>query len=338
MSKQFDSPRKRRIRQEWNLPLLEFLANDYGPKQLVYCGFPGKEALDIHEWIAHIKYVIAIQCRDPSKPTRESEDRSMIIRLRDVLNTLDREEMIEGFELYEGFLEEVTAEGRDFSSPQQLFKLQNFITLYNLDFCNKATEPHEWPDDNGVLRVAYKFQAIDKLLTFQKSNGGPGSKFVFFLTVLCAFDGPHFQEWQRQPRNATAKAYIRKCESLPKNLRNPRLVRLYVAQQIFQKFEEYGFVPTIFPTIRYVGDTQKAVLLHFTILGIEDGRAAHQNLGDILKEKFLIAEDDGIHLWDNVFDEEADVKITPIANFSDRTVFTDLWNAPHTLSRTKLQK
>ena len=79
---------------------------------------------------------------------------------------MNRKRQIESFIVYDGWLEEVILRGYDNSPTRIDFGLTDFITLYNLDFCNKITSPIEYFDDTGEpAPKAYKFNAINKLLT-----------------------------------------------------------------------------------------------------------------------------------------------------------------------------
>ena len=200
MTDSFNSEHKNYIRTNWNKPLLQFLCKQINDK-LIYLGLPSQKATDVLEWIEYIKIVIAFQCRVYSKKSSPEQNREAVEELDKILNKLEREKSIENYILFDGYLEEVILRGYDNSPTQINFSLNNFVTLYNLDFCNQITSPLEFKNRTGDVETAYKFDAISKLLQIQNSLKKISDRFILFLTVHCSYDGEELQNFIGNPPN-----------------------------------------------------------------------------------------------------------------------------------------
>jgi len=325
----FNSEQKVFIRRNWNKPLLKFLTKRVNDR-LIYLGLPSPKAEDIIEWIEYIKSVIAFQCRNYGEVSKEGQDRTGIDELTRLLFQLEREKKINNYMVFDGWLEEIVLRGYDNSPTRIDFELHDFITLYNLDFCNKITSPIEFYDSNGDIKTAYKFDAINSLLQIQKSLTNVSNKFVLFLTVHCSYDEAEIQNFISYPPNREIGGYIQRCNYLGGHEKNARIVRLFFAYYIKQKFEAFGFTPKLLPSLFYQG-LKDVNLLHFTVFGINPtntiaGSApTYQTLDDILNQKFISIDNLKFVNKNINFDGEKDVELNPVKLFSDSATFKYLW-------------
>lgn len=331
MEGSFNTEHKIFIRENWNKPLLKFLTKRVN-ERLIYLGLPSPKAEDVLQWIEYIKFVIAFQCRDYKEASDETQDRTGIIELTALLSQLETENKIDSFMVFDGWLEEVVLRGYDNSPTRIDFELNDFITLYNLDFCNKITSPIEFINAVGDIQTAYKFDAITKLLEIQKSFSTVSKKFVLFLTVHCSYDGEELQNFVNHPPSNELRDYIQKCNGLSGYEKNARIVRLFFAYSIKQNFEAFGFTPKVLPSLMYQG-LGKTSLLHFTVFGIAPastvaGRVpTFQSLTEILNQRFISIEDAQFLNTADVLGNEAEVELNPVTLLSSSATFKNLWVA-----------
>ncbi len=332
----FNSGHKKIIREKWNKPLLEFLCSEEGINdKLIYLGFPSPDASDIKAWLHCIKKVIAFQCRDYNDETNTTTDRSQVIKLTQELLSLNKAGKIEWPVVYDGFLETVIFRGADSSSPLQKFEVNEIITLYNLDFCNNLASPRKVIYSNGSVRIVNKFDVIDRLLQVQRalqSERGIEAKFVLFLTVQCSY-GKNARigeiiKFVDTPPDSETKEYIDAYLKLTSHEQNSRIVRLYLAHTLPLRFKKYGFVPTILPTFRYLGDSETE-MLHFCVMGVAlPALPELQTLQDVADQKFVGFE--GNKMVNRGKQGERDIKLSSVENFRDSEMFQNYWNAQNT--------
>lgn len=324
----FNSEHKIFIREHWNKPLLKFLSKRVGEK-LLYIGLPSPKAEDILEWINYVKAVIAFQCREYGEVSNETQERKDIDELNSILRQLEREKQIENYVVFDGYLEEVVLRGYDNSPTRINFSITDFITLYNLDFCNKITSPIEYLDENGEPKIAYKFNAINRLLQIQQSMSSVSKKFVFFLTVHCSYDGGELQNFILHPPSNEIKEYIKRYNVLAGFEKNSRIVRLFFSYHIQQQFRVFGFTPKILPSLFYNG-LGGTPLLHFTVFGIASantvaGVPSFQGLTEILNQKFISIDNSKFVNKQYEFDGELEVKLDPVSLFAESETFCKMW-------------
>lgn len=327
--KSFNSPHKDVIREKWNKPIIKFLTRRLNDK-LIYMGLPASNAEDINQWLEFIKIVIAFQCRSYGKESDESQSREDIDRLTDVLQRLERERKIENYVVYDGYLEEVVLRGFDNSPTRISFEQSEFITLYNLDFCNKISSPIVYTDSDGNPRTAYKFHAIQELLKRQKALDQVNNRFIFFLTVHCSYNGEELVNFTSNPPNASIKAHLEKYKALNGVEKHVRVLRLFICYHIQQYFSAFYFTPIILPVILYHG-LNETPLVHFVILGISpvlniSGVPTFQTLEEITNQKLItIKEGDFINMQTDL--DEVDVaELNPINFFVQSKTYNKLWS------------
>jgi hypothetical protein len=293
-----DHPRKKIIREYWCKPLLEYINKSLGYK-LIYLGLPGLEALDVLAWIDYLEKVIAFECGDYSK----SKDKHLIKKnldlLNDILSSFERQGLLKTYSLYNGYIEKVVLRGRDENGDE--FRLEDLVTVYNLDFCNPLTVPMEIADDAGNIKKCYKTEVICKLLEKQRDiakGKNNKNKFIMFLTV-------HSKFWENEaekiiPDNeySSLNIYKKQLSGLSNEDRILRLLRLYVVKVIKDHFLTREFIPDFLPPIYYEGFGQHR-LLCFTIIGTHQGSSSSfatcfQNIDNFLKSSFLTVTEDKI--------------------------------------------
>lgn len=331
MEQSFNSEQKIFIRENWNKPILKFLTKRVSDK-LVYLGLPSPKAEDILEWIGYIKTVIAFQCRDYREKSMDDQSREGVFALNKLLSQLEREKRIENYLVFDGWLEEVVLRGYDNSPTRINFELSDFITLYNLDFCNKITSPIEFLDKNGNPQIAYKLHAINKLLQIQKSLSKVSHKFVLFFTIHCSYNEVEILDFISHPPSEEIKDYMYRCQRLDGNDKNARIVRLFFTYYIKQQFETFGFTPKILPSLFYkgLGETN---MLHFTVFGICPSTTmagsvpSYQSITEILHQKFISIDSSSFVNNTIDFEGEHDVELNPVKLFSESITFKKLWLA-----------
>src|SRR5436190_16206930 len=266
-----DHPRKQIIRKKWAKSLLELTTKKLKSK-FVYLGLPGIKALDVLEWLEHIEKVVAFQCNQYGG--KELDDGSDDINeLLTLLNKLETQEKIKSFQLYRGYIEDVVIRGIDDAGA---FYTQNdFITVYNLDFCNTLTSPRKLADEKGKVLEYYKLDVIKRLLEFQdKITSPPKNKFIMFLTVNSNF----IEENIDSIKNSSIVNYKKMISKISKPAaRQIRLLKAYTYHHISEHFNKNNFnvefLPPIFyqgsayPNVDKGGKMENHMMLTFTILG-----------------------------------------------------------------------
>ena len=325
----FNTENKYFLRDKWNKPLIKFLSKNISDK-LVYMGLPSPNGDDVNHWIEFIKVVIAFQCREYSKPSNSTQSREDVEKLEEFLRALERENKLESYVVYDGYLEEVVLKGKDNSPKSIHFEIQRFITLYNLDFCNDIASPIEFVDDLGDLQRVFKFDAIKKLISLQKEISLFSNKFIFLLTVHCNYNGKELENFLNNPPNKTIITFLAKYHKLKDIEKNSRIVRLFVVYLIHQHFLANDFSPKILPIIRYKG-IKDTPLLHFVILGIHTKSEAgatpiYQQFDEILNQKFVDINESEFINSTKILEEELDVQTNPVEYFSQSQTFNKLWH------------
>ncbi len=328
----FNSENKKVIRSAWAKPLLKYL-HDTLDKKLIYLGLPDVEAHDINEWIELIDVVYAFQCRDYPNPSLPEQSRENVLALENTLRALERKQLLSTFDVFDGYIEEVLVRGYDNTPTIKEYYQQDTVTIYNLDFCGQVTSPIEYVDKNGKWKKAYKFNAVDKLLSFQKSIDFPSKKFVMFLTLHCSYDG---QEYSNFVSNIPSdyEAYIRPVMGLPKGKKSAYLVKAFVYEQLTRFFTQNYFAPEFLPTIYYKGDNGHP-LLFFTIIGtqVENGSGLPhppEKIKTLLNTPFISVGTDGQFENNTELILENDVRLNGVINslnlFKASKSHKKIWN------------
>lgn len=299
-----DHPRKVLFRSKWAKPILKYL-HDRLQKKLVYLGLPGIRALDILSWQEYLRFVIAFQAENYDGRLAENAGISELDELQAILNDLETKRIIDTYALYTGYIEQVVMSGEDdYNNP---FEVHDYITVYNLDFCNTLSTPFQvvGPPPKYKTYDCYKIDVIERLLSLERDRftSGADASFVMFLTV-----NAHFVESMvNSISEVEVKQYVSKdLRGITGDKRVIRLLKAYTFYKLNELFKKYGFHLEMFPAIYYKGSgtyydekRNKDVpfwLTTFTVLGtpiqlnnpkIEFG----QSFGDFVRQKFVFIND-----------------------------------------------
>lgn len=335
-----DHPRKIKFRSEWAEPILRHLCERLN-KKLVYLGLPGIKALDILAWKSHLRKVIAFQADDYDGRSGDITAEEELLELQRVLNELEEKKFIETYALYIGYIEQVVMSGEDnLGNP---FVLNDYVTVYNLDFCNRMSTPYEvvGPDFNTFK--CYKIDVIDKLLQIEKERflKGVDACFVMFLTVNAHF----IERMVSSINNKIIKDYISKnLRGANGERRMVRLLKAYAFHALSEVFEKHDFHFEILPTIYYQGsgnyydDVRKKDVPYwlstFTVFGTpkrlnQPSISFEQDFGDFLIKKFVFINDRDISCYteakSSIHEIDFDVRIQTI--LSESKTLTELWSS-----------
>ena len=268
-----DHAPKQIIRNDWCLPIIKLLS-DTNSTRLVYFGLPGIQALDIKTWIEYINYIIAIDCGDYNKNYKfydVEKAKAEIKKLEDVLLTYEREDKINGYSLYMGFIEEVVLRGID--KKGRPFSIEQNIHIFNLDFCNSITSPFKLADLEGNIRSYHKTEVISHLLSTIKALCylGGDLKFVMFLTIHSSMHDEEIQEYFAATKSAEFLKFLEFIKEMDNFEQNIFKLRFYLIDILSKLFTASGFIPEFLPTICYTGaggdSNENNKLLCLTILG-----------------------------------------------------------------------
>lgn len=328
-----DHPRKQIIRQKWAKVLLALIQQRLQSK-LVYLGLPGIKALDILAWIDHLDKVIAFQCNEYEGRADETS-KSDIEHLTGVLNTLEASEKIKSYQLYQGYIEDVIITGIDENGA--FYSQGDFITVYNLDFCNTLTSPRKVVDNKGNISNYFKLDVIKKLLDIQeKLQQVNGNKFIMFLTVNSNF----LEDNMDSIANAEIKKYKKIIAKITKPaVREVRLLKAYTFHHVTEHFKAHNFDVEFLPPIFYEGSSypnknkggkkDPHMMLTFTILGTKmkaGASATPQNIQSFLESKFIFANDTAFSNYnDPAIASEKDCVTDVDQLLKSSNTYTQLW-------------
>lgn len=260
----FNSPNKVCIRERFDRTLIQFLKDSFGCR-IIYYGLPSPEAADIFCWKDYIDYVIAFQCRDYPYLSSPDQSTKNIDELYQKLSELEASNVIEGFDLYDGYMEEVLFRGIDNSASGAMkYRHDNFVTLFNLDFCNKITSPQEYIDIEGKTVSKYKFELIDKILEYQESVTKENDKFVLFLTLKCSFSDDELVAY-KSANNAELSRYYHSGQS--RGVKKRYILKHYVESLLAEKILSRNYVYYYMPTVFYRG-IRDIEMMHLAVLCI----------------------------------------------------------------------
>ena len=300
-----DHPRKIHFRKQWAKPILQYLSNRL-QKKLIYLGLPGYRALDIIEWQDYLRIIIAFQASNYNDRDRTEDAEKELNELLEILNTLETKKIIETYSLYLGFMEQVVMSGED--DNNELLTFENYVTVYNLDFCNTLSKPYRVVGPDRKVYDCYKIDVINKLLDIQKIRfiKGENACFTMFLTVHATF----LESMVISIDDPVIKKYIKSdLRGITGEKRGVRLLKAYTFFKLNKVFKDKDFHIEILPPIYYQGsgtyyDKKAKVdrpywLLTFTILGTpvnlcEPPKSYTQDFGEYLKQKFIFINDAGI--------------------------------------------
>lgn len=278
------------IRKYWNAPLLEFLTQTFR-KKLAYFGLPSPQAGDLNDWIDYLDFIIAFQCRNYPYPSDPSQSDKPVRELESNLIKLMRQKKIIDFQLYDGYIEEVIINGKD--NDNLKFDLNDFITLYNLDFCNEITFPQEvFNEKKGSYEPVYKLHVIKKIIDLQRTNNATPFNFVILLTVKANFWKTEADDYIKQMKlDPIVGSYLDKISLLKGIDKSVRILKPYVIHTLSSILCSNNYIPEFLPVVWYKGSGNND-LAQFTIVCTYEntvGRSAisRQSFETLLNQGFI---------------------------------------------------
>lgn len=286
MPASFSTENKICIRNNFNKIIIQYLKESCGC-DIIYFGLPSPDAEDVEAWLEYISYVIAFQCRDykqissPDLPTDEVD------KLIAKLNGWEAAGQIDGYTVYDGYMEEVIFNGYDNSASGSVeYNHDRCVTLFNLDFCNSITSPRKYRNISGDTVEKYKFEIIDKILEYQYSAAAPCDRFVVYLTLNSGYNDRELVDYC----NANAEP-LAKYSALKKAEKRQFILKHFVCETLYEKIKTKGFIPQFLPTIFYNGINQ-AKMMQFAVMCIKPDESHkrsgvfvyNQRVADVLAE------------------------------------------------------
>lgn len=333
-----EHPRKGVIRSKWCLPQIGELSRLLGRK-LIYIGLPGIDSLDIKAWLPYLERIVAFQCSEYKEG--KTINKIDVKELDRYFDQLEREDKILSGKVYQGFMEDIVIGGVD--ERGETFSQDQYMKLYNLDFCNNLTTPREVRTTKGKKLYVNKLQVIEELLRHQSKAPeiNVNKRFIMYLTVNAnIFNGD-----LGQVQDPIYKKYI----AAIKKITNPQIaavrqLKVYCHSELSQIFARTGFNVEFLPTIFYFGSSypnkekggkeDKHRMLTFTILGtrlIDPETPVKQDVSKFLNERFVYASDKAIHTYIEKTFSENDFTPDPVTVLQETYTYQTLWpvaNAP----------
>jgi hypothetical protein len=297
-------------------------------------GLPGIGAFDIKEWIDYLDIVFAYQCLDEDKEYDEAEKE--FETLKDYLNACTIKGTLNDYGLYKGYLEQVVMTGYD--DDGQEFNQNDYVTVYNLDFCNTLTKPFPVVYPDGKTIECYKLDAVDKLIEHQVNveEANRSDKFLMFITVNSDFLERNYDDIN----DSKFKKYRTRINNNAIDpSRQARLIKAYTYYHLNEIFAKYNFRAEFLPPMYYEGSGGRRIsgtnqwkptmMLTFTILGtnIENLEApiAYQNVDEYLAMKFLYANNTALSCHTERRIAETDFNPEPIEMIKKSVTINSLW-------------
>ena len=259
-----DSLGKKAVRELWDTPLLKYLHQTYNLR-FRYMGLPGVDLLDVKLWKDMIDEVIAFEIR--AEPNDDDPlGRRYITELRRNLQLLG----IPGY-AYFGSIEEVVNRREDYEGTK--YSQNNFIPLYNLDFCDEIASKIATAHSGEIV---LRFQVIRQILADQqecyKRFGGLGI-FLILLTVRNQLGARKLRSFLSKNLYSDTQNYVEVCNRLS-NLplkgsvigTHTWALKAFLHNTIRQYLSNPNISATFFPMVKYTGKTPGSPMIHCMIL------------------------------------------------------------------------
>jgi len=286
-----DHERKKTVRLQWDTPILRWLYERWNTKYF-YCGLPGPAALDIKLWQPMIRRVVAFEL----ERERTNRPRQNIEELSRNLTVMDMRHAV-----FCGSLEETILWREDEDGTK--FELDEFVTLFNLDFCGRITERIETPKGKRCLR----FEAIREILTIQRNlfrETGEG-RFIILITAHDSFEVNAMGQFLARPDMPKAasqfaeKAASSRPLSSTGSAHNTDLLRLFVFSCLREYFHGQNVWSVFLPTVSYFGTSKSTRMMHLVAVCRMEKQESplvieSQSLEEFLEMKVVRATDDTI--------------------------------------------
>jgi hypothetical protein len=292
-----DHPRKRTVRERWDTPLLKFLYDQWRLKYF-YFGLPGPEAADVKLWHEMIGRVVAFEVESGET----ADTRADIVELNRQLALLGIP-----YDVYCGPLEEVVLGGMDYDGRS--LNIDEFVTLFNLDFCNSITGHVDTPQGRRFRR----FEALREIVSFQRRlfRATGASRFVLLLTVRDEF---HLGEMKRFVSNpdlppqilSYVQAALRRTPLGQGDIcRCTGLLKVFIFSCLRDYFRGQNVVSVFAPPVVHFGASKASHMMHLAVVcRMEAEHSAQvsdrQSTSDFLRMRVLRARESGIEVEHNV--------------------------------------
>lgn len=252
-----DSPRKIVVRQLWNTPLLasvhQLLRSKY-----YYFGLPGKDIHDVKLWREMIRKVTAFEIENEQL----DNPRADIVTLNYNLSLLGIP-----YKVYCGFFENTLLTKKDDDNEE--FICDDFVTLFNLDFCNSITGYIDTVEGSQCLR----FAALREILSIQREiyRTSGSSRFVLLLTVHDHFHAKEMRNFIHEADKPQSVTHFLSRLPQPVQMRGvmqhstPHL-KAFVFATLRDYFRGFNVSSYFLPPVKYIGRTANSPMLHFTVL------------------------------------------------------------------------
>ena len=323
--------RKPVIRTQWCLPQIELLFRKV-KKKLIYIGLPGIDALDVKSWLDYLDKVIAFQCSEYKEGSTTKQVDVMV--LDNYLDELERRGVLKPSIVYQGFMEDIVMGG--LSERGQTYVQDDFLKIYNLDFCNNITTPRIIRNAKGKIEYHYKLQVIERLLDYQKlaAQANKGSRFIMYLTI----NSNIFNGDMSHIKDKEFLTYIKTINKLTKpEVKAVRQMKAYCFHELIKIFNEKGFQAEFLPPIFYQGSAypnknngsknQYHRMMTFTILGTKKNGSAtfKQPITAFLEERFAFANNRGLQSFKDSFINETDFTASAVDLLRNSYTYRFLW-------------
>jgi hypothetical protein len=288
-----EHPRKRVVREKWDTPVLQWLSAKWQAKYF-YFGLPGPDVHDIRLWRSMIRRVLAFELESETG----ANPRTDIEALNRNLTFLRIP-----YSVYVGPMEEVVLDGQDRDGVN--FSVDEFVTLFNLDFCGPITQRIETTGGRRCLR----FEAIRAIVTLQRAlfRKTGQRRFLILLTVHDAFHVSEMDRFVSNPDMAQeTKAFV--TETLRRHpLRSTRiardtaLLRAFVFSCLRDYLRGHNVGSVFLPPVSYMGTTAQSPMVHFLVVCTMQAPEAalvvdRQCAGDFLQMNALRATDNTLEV------------------------------------------
>ncbi len=293
-----DSPRKRKVREEWNTPLIAHLAHEHRIR-FHYFGFPGIEARDIVLWKDYIETVTAFEAPDdPSSGRGESNAAKVEQKLIDL-----------GFEpqCYVGYLENIIETGVD--NRGRSYIPDKFYTLINLDFCNHLTS-RTLVDQ--VLTTA-RYDTFRRIAAIQREKWDLKtiSGSLWLVTLRQEMHLGEYRRWRNSLDDVYLARWVDRYQTQDIGVgrglfKNPFKLKAFLYKVIKSALDGICFSSYWYPMVLYEGHTPMSPMVHFMILSHANsiGHAAPvclQTTGNFLNSKIRVFTNDDVRFYESDF-------------------------------------
>ncbi len=252
-----DHARKRIVRQMWDTPILRWLYEQWGAKYF-YFGLPGPAAVDIKLWREMIGRIVAfeVESEGASNPRRNIEELGRNLTLLGISHSV-----------YCGFMEEVVLDEEDRDGRK--LNLDDLVTLFNLDFCNRISGRIE-----TIMGVrCRRFEAIREVLTIQRRlfRRTGSNKFVMFITTLDSLHVREVERFMNQDLTQEMRDFVEAIleeNPLPSRgyVENTELSKAFVFSLLRDYLHGQNIQSVFLPPVSYMGRTARSPMIHFAVV------------------------------------------------------------------------